>query len=416
MDEIQTITSLVSLIIIIFLILISLLVLTKAAIGVGLIAAGCYILVAARILQAKHKEGEIRLIRKGAQARRNDKERVMLRKGIVVFIACAFLSCGQAKEEVADRSTQEKEKVVRGTVSVESVPNTEAVTKASVDSVALYRELKQRTELAKILIARARAEFKKENYAKCEAMADSARSVIYSKEVQIRAIPNTGNPIIQDAWNTADDAGAVWGNSYRARQEIAWDSAGWFRYDKGTFERKVEFDILSWYINWMDSPVGDDTPTFDYSFLRNGSIKRIIKTIKFSSGILTINMRAEPNDIVDVRYSQRTTQLKHPIDFMRDFKGLTHKIFSEPGLLNRRMRIRYKEVNEIVFTLYYPGKIRETEIPIAKFGLTRSVGESVRWEDISFKDGTFQDFLKEKGTYWLHHEVPDMGTPISLIR
>ena len=83
----------------------------------------------------------------------------------------------------------------------------------------------------------------------------------------------------------------------------------------------------------------------------------------------------------------------------------------------------YKKVEEIVITLsyqdykdFYHGRYRGPEIPIAKFGLTRSVGESVNLLDTSIKDGTFQDLLKEKGTYWLHPQIPDIGTPISLIK
>ena len=53
---------------------------------------------------------------------------------------------------------------------------------------------------------------------------------------------------------------------------------------------------------------------------------------------------------------------------------------------------------------------------MSMFGLTRSVGESLNVLRKSIKDGTFQDLLKEKGTYWIHPQIPDIGTPISLIK
>lgn len=337
----------------------------------------------------------------------------------------------------------------KDSVSFASVAPPKDTSKAPVDSMALYKELKQKTELAKILMEKARAELKKENYGKSYSLADSAQYLPIKNMSWLplefwfwspdRIRDKTGNSIIlQDAWETYLAALAIAVESDLSMQEILMDSAGWFRYGKGTLERQFEFDILRWYFggvvidSYIEYTEGQrsfyadamypEGPSFFYGYAGHyrghyPPYRRIIKSVRFSNGILTVNLRADPDDIGDP-----TKEFKqHPLKFMKKFHDFIYTVWGTRNIWKKRitqkkMRNRYKKVEEIVITLYYPGKQKGTEIPIAKFGLTRSVGESVNLGDTSIKDGTFQDLLKEKGTYWLHPQIPDMGTPISLIK
>ena len=320
---------------------------------------------------------------------------------------------------------------------------------ASINKTTVYEKIKKRTEHAKILLDRAIIEFNDTNYIKSMELADSVHgeglvpylfilwgsgpdsvfirfgNTFKSSSLQTVAL----NQIVQDSWDIQEEAYSIMIESNYSLLEIFWNNAGWFRYGEGTFERQVEFDILSWYkespsgSEWNDREYIDrlknhtirEGPNFDYGFLKGGSIKRIVKSIEFSAGILLIRMRADPDDLVEVNFSKNTIEFKHPREFLKKFRKFIRSIWNLNGSSSWKYQNQNREVNEIIISLYYPGSDQGTENPIAKFGLTRPVGEHVKWNDIKVNDGTFQDFLKENGTYWLHSQIPDMGTPIQHI-
>ena len=72
---------------------------------------------------------------------------------------------------------------------------------------------------------------------------------------------------------------------------------------------------------------------------------------------------------------------------------------------------RFRGIKEIELVVYYPGGQSGAENQIARFGIGGKALEDVNWGDIHPRDGTFQDLLKKEGTYWLHPQIPDMGTP-----
>ena len=197
-------------------------------------------------------------------------------------------------------------------------------------------------------------------------------------------------------------------------EEAEWDSMGFFRYEKGTVERAAEMQAIHWVFG--AGPVNDwrSEPVVEYSFLKGGRKFRIVKNISVENGRLTINMHTEPYGIVKRAYSAGNVSFSHPLKLMRDFRQLCYNLWStHPNEWDVK---RFRGIKEIELVVYYPGGQSGTETPIARFGIGRKALEGANWGDIGAKDGTFQDLMKKKGTYWLHSEVPDMGTPAHLVR
>ena len=197
-------------------------------------------------------------------------------------------------------------------------------------------------------------------------------------------------------------------------EEAEWDSMGFFCYEKGTVERAAEMQAIHWVFG--AGPMNDwrSEPVVDYSFLKSGRKVRIVKNISVENGRLTINMRTEPYDIVKRAYSAGSVSFSHPLKLMQDFRQLCYSLWSTHP--NEWLVERFRGIKEIELVVYYPGGQSGTETPIARFGIGRKALEGANWGDIRTKDGTFQDLMKKKGTYWLHSEVPDMGTPAHLVR
>ena len=184
---------------------------------------------------------------------------------------------------------------------------------------------------------------------------------------------------------------------------------------EGSFERVVELAILEKFYHVQDGHVS--RIGLDESGSRS---KRFVKDIDFSNEILTVSLRAG-SDAYDMNYRTGAVTLTHPIRTMRYSKGFFGFILNAnqdrwPESINENLR----KVNEIVIALYFPGQ-RADEIVVARYGLKRSIFEATlkqrrKWAKLKAKDGTFQDFLKVHGTYYLHREMPDLGTPAHVLR
>ena len=307
-----------------------------------------------------------------------------------------------------------------------------------VDSIIFSENIKEKTKTAKILLEKAQKDYEGRNYSKSRSISLSAwqdlmKSTSYRAmnigSNKIRIYPSgsrqvTSNTVLLEEGKTRRALSLVFLKSSYALQEKMWDSARWFRYKETTFERWVEFDLLKWYKDVYDldgsgkgqyevrykNNVLAKGPNFTYFDSKGvGSSKGIIKSIKISKGKLIVNMRANPEDMTD----NWRGEFKHPLGFMRHLSDFTRQMWTKYEWVSHDdawRKNRYKAIHEVVFTLYYPGT-DGTEHPIGKFGLNRLIGASIDWKDYRVKDGTFQDLLKEKGTYWLHPEIPDMGMP-----
>ena len=292
-----------------------------------------------------------------------------------------------------------------------------------VDSTALYAKLRRNTHVARAKLRRAEVELDSNNTLKAIALADSASNSVL---IGIPLVPGHTNEDIRRALRLHDDAFLFLHRASRIHHEDVFESAGWFRYRRGTLGRKFEQDFLRWYrrtSSWIVTVEDLDKrgPYFDYSFLKGGSRRRIIKSITLSGRTLSVNLRANPDEMAKLYRSTGMIELKHPIKTLGEFKLLLVELWKQPKnhFLAEKWndaRNRYSEVDEIVLTLYFQGSTRGTETPIAKFGLSRSAAKAFDRSIHSVRDGIFQDLLKAKGTYWLHPDIPDMGTPRHLLR
>ena len=122
--------------------------------------------------------------------------------------------------------------------------------------------------------------------------------------------------------------------------------------------------------------------------------------------------RADPRDYVDLNYKTKKIEYKHPLKFMNEFRRLVLNMWRSSFEYTRE---KYSRISEIEFSIYYIGSTRGTEQLIAKFGLSRNSVQSTSFAKLRHKDGTFQDYIKQSGTYWLHQAIPDMGTPAHLL-
>ena len=84
--------------------------------------------------------------------------------------------------------------------------------------------------------------------------------------------------------------------------------------------------------------------------------------------------------------------------------------------LTEELRKDFKKMNEVILALYFPGK-GSSEVVIARYGIKRDKFDRAKnWRRLKAKDGTFQDYLKTHGTYYLHKDMPDKGTPAHILK
>ena len=291
--------------------------------------------------------------------------------------------------------------------ALEASPKPKKPEEAVVDSAALYQTLDRMVNKAERLISLAQAALDDNRLHEAESLTDSIEG--YLKGI-------TDNPVNTHPKNLRLRdlvfMGVKIGTHAMLRiEEAEWDSMGFFRYEKGTVERAAEVRAIRWVFG--AGPVNDwrSEPVVEYS---GGRKLRIVKNISVENGRLTINMHTEQYDIVKRAYSAGSVSFSHPLKLMSDFRLLCYNLWSTHP--NEWSVKRFRGIKEIELVVYYPGRQSDTETPIARFGIGRKALEGANWGDIRTKDGTFQDLMKKKGTYWLHSEVPDMGTPAHLVR
>ena len=166
---------------------------------------------------------------------------------------------------------------------------------------------------------------------------------------------------------------------------------------------------------------------------------RFLKDIEIVEKRITLRIRTE--DCYEVDWANRSIYLTHPRRFLGKYKLLLEYVFGEvggevgigrsvpychEGALPAQLPSggfsdlgdcqQFGQVEEVVVVLYFPGKESGSEMVVAQFGMERDRYDKKRWRKLKADDGTFQDHLKTHGTYWLHPEMPDMGTPAHLLR
>ena len=279
---------------------------------------------------------------------------------------------------------------------------------AVVDSVALYETLDRMVNKAERLIPLAQAALDGNRFHEALSLTDSVET--YLKGITDN-LENEHPKRLR-----LSDLGLlkmrIQGFAKLGIEEAKWDSMGFFRYEKGTVERAAEERVIRWAFGVPKDR--DNEPVVDYSFLKRGRKLRVVKNISVEDGRLTINMRPEPDDIVKRDYSAGQISFIHPVGLLKNFRYLCYQLWSTRP--SEWLVKRFRGIEEIELVVYYPGGQSGTENQIARFGIGRKALEGTSWRDIHPRDGTFQDLLKKKGTYWLHPEVPDMGTPAHLVR
>lgn len=279
---------------------------------------------------------------------------------------------------------------------------------AVVDSVALYETLDRMVNKAERLIPLAQAALDGNRFHEALSLTDSVETYLKgitdnleNKHPKRLRLSDLG--LLKVRIHSFASLGI---------EEAKWDSMGFFRYEKETVERAAEERVIRWVFGVPKDR--DNEPVVDYSFLKRGRKLRIVKSISVEDGRLTINMRPEPDDIVKKDYSAGQISFIHPVDLLKNFRYLCYQLWSTRP--SEWLVKRFRGIEEIELVVYYPGGQSGTENQIARFGIGRKALEGTSWRDIHPRDGTFQDLLKKKGTYWLHPEVPDMGTPAHLVR
>ncbi len=281
---------------------------------------------------------------------------------------------------------------------------------AVVDSVALYKTLDRMVNKAERLIPLAQAAYDDNRFHEARSLADSIYNFRLKgitdnlKNKHPKKLRLTDLQLLADKIQIFADFGI---------EEAKWDSMGFFRYEGGTVERAAEERVIQWAFR-APHLTRESKPVVDYSFLKRGRKLRVIKNISVENGRLTINMRLEPDGIVKKDYSAGSVLFIHPVELLKNFRRLCYDLWSAHP--NEWLVKRFRSIKEIELVVYYPGGQSGTENQIARFGIGRKALEGANWRDIGAKDGTFQDLMKKKGTYWLHPEVPDMGTPAHLVR
>ena len=308
---------------------------------------------------------------------------------------------------VAAEKTQREEQQPREASASSSKPKKPE--DAVVDSVALYKTLDRMVNKAERMIPLAQAAYDDNRFHEARSLADSVSN---SHLKGITDNLKNKHPKNLRLFELKMIAGKIRMFADLGIEEAKWDSMGFFRYEKGTVERAAEERVIRWAFGVPKDQ--DKEPVVDYSFLKRGRELRIVKNIYVEDGRLTINMRPEPDDVVKRDYNAGQVSFIHPVDLLKNFRYLCYQLWSTRP--SEWLVKRFRGIKEIELVVYYPGGQSGTENQIARFGIGRKALEGISWRDIHPRDGTFQDLLKKKGTYWLHPEIPDMGTPAHLVR
>ncbi len=211
--------------------------------------------------------------------------------------------------------------------------------------------------------------------------------------------------------------------------ELEQEAAGSLATPVGTFERLVE--VASLHAFSVHPRRAGMTVRYGVAPPR----VRFLKGLEIVEERITLRIRTQ--DCYEVDRGNRSISLAHPRRSLGKYKLFLEYVFGETGLgksvpycyegaLPIELPVggfsdlggckQFVEIREVVVVLYFPGRESGTEIVVAQFGIERDRYDRKRWRRLKADDGTFQDHLKAHGTYWLHGEMPDMGTPAHLLR
>lgn len=216
-----------------------------------------------------------------------------------------------------------------------------------------------------------------------------------------------------ELWSQEAQSYGLWSLLAFRREEAEQEEAEALSTRENTFERFLEVKALrSFYVH---PRLKGMTPR---PFLAAGNA-RFLKSIEVTGDELTLNMRR--NDCHEVDILQETLSLTHPRKTLEGLKGFMEFVYRDDrfGKLPPpwcELCYEFDRIDEVTIALYFPGGEEGTETVIARFGLGREFYDRDKWKKLKASDGTFQDFLKSHGTYWLHPDMPDMGTPAHLLR
>lgn len=276
---------------------------------------------------------------------------------------------------------------------------------------------------ARLFLVRSKAATKQGDYVLGRALADSCDRIFRKYDVHHHPKGwldnNWEKPYSwfhqeeEDAWNLVLKCGGASNMAIFKEIEAEYEGRGALFTREGTFERLVEYAVLKEFGNYYGT-------VSRFGFANEGSLDdKFVKNIDFENGILTVKLRAE-SDAYDINYRAREIELTHPIKTMRNSRDFFAFVFNPRGW-PKSIGKTFQKVKQVNIALYFPGQ-HSSEIVAARYGLTRTAFDAIvkqrgsKWAKLKAKDGTFQDFLKVKGTYYLHREMPDLGTPAHVLR
>lgn len=312
----------------------------------------------------------------------------------------------------------------------------------SPDSL-MYREFYEQMQDTHSLTVDARRELEAGNYLAALSLARSAHSqtgvgvgkwrvigllVEYDK---YWVMSNEGkkdryilsNSIMKAREATKEEAFRVLFEAQALQLGSVLERARWLHTERGTLERHVELTILAWYEDlpeYMDwdqdythryiDRFNSSYPEFDYGEL-GGRTKRIVKDIAFADGTLKISLRADPEEVAKISYSKGTVEFQYPRQTLEHLLRFIRSFWKQRTALVSAWALNpalYAGVNEVEFSLEFPNE-DGTEGPILTCGLARSVAAGIQdWGKVKVKSGTFQTLMRERGSYWIHPQLPDL--------
>lgn len=285
-------------------------------------------------------------------------------------------------------------------------------------------DLKTALEEGRRLVSEAEAAFNARNYELAKSLSDSAGENLYRRHKVFYFYS-----VFMDSWVHPEEEQAKIQFLKAARlsavvrfreAESEFEDSGALYTKRGSFERLVELAIL-W--KFRPSEKGEifrrgleEIRIIDGKKMLDGV--KLIKNIDFTGGRLTVSLRAGRDSYnIDVFGDGKIT-LTHPVGTMKKSHSLILNLFNKKRsfyLFTEDLRKEFTKINEVIFVLYFPSK-GSGEVVLARYGIKRAKFDSRKWVRLKAKDGTFQDYLKTHGTYYLHRDMPDKGTPAHILK
>ena len=220
------------------------------------------------------------------------------------------------------------------------------------------------------------------------------------------------HPEEEQAYNQRFQAARL-DNVVRFREaESQYEDAGDLSTKRDSFERLVELALLWEFRSHHDALI---------YLLYGGESYRFVKNIDFTDGRLTVSLRAKDSYSIDL--SDGTVEPKHPVDTIKNSHDFIQLLFTKystgvPIYFRKELAKDFDKVDEVIIALYWPATIVKSgeDYLVARYGIRRAKFDREKWRKLKAKDGTFQDYLKMHGTYYLHKGMPDKGTPAHILK